>query len=56
MVFEANLLFCAYSYFSLRNLFFNITLESVSANLVPYYHYNLAIYFFCYIAPNEIVK
>jgi len=35
IVFEAKLLFCAYPYFSLKNLFFDLSLKSISAKLVP---------------------
>jgi hypothetical protein len=35
IVVEANSLFCACPYFSLKELFFNIVLKSISAELVP---------------------
>ena len=36
VVFEATLLFCAYPYFSLKNLFFDSSLKTISAKLVPF--------------------
>jgi len=53
VVVEANMLFCAYFYFSFKNLISNFTLKSIGANLVPDYHYNLA---FCIIYNSMIAN